>query len=174
MLPDKDAFDYFIRGEFHYQQGRDEEALKSYSQALRRQPDHFLSLLASGLTLLKTGQYRSAEAALNRAIALNPDIVLSQRMFSPMFMEQKRPDSITVSPDSALTSSAAVSRAATNGMNSKRRLPTSIVPSNSDRILHLAYYNRGVAHYRAGDSESGPARLDGGRRVRARSQRSIQ
>ena len=51
-----------------------EQALQSYSQALRLKPDHFLSLLASGAVLRSLGRYEVGEAILTGAIAVNPRV----------------------------------------------------------------------------------------------------
>ena len=66
------ATDYYLLGEYHAQHGRPDQALASYWQALTRQPDHYLSLLAAGVTLGELQKYESAETMLTGAIAMNP------------------------------------------------------------------------------------------------------
>jgi tetratricopeptide (TPR) repeat protein len=67
------GLDYFILGEFHYMcEEQPEKALADYSLALRRQPDHYLSLLATGLTLWERKRHNEAVAMLTGAIAVNP------------------------------------------------------------------------------------------------------
>jgi tetratricopeptide (TPR) repeat protein len=71
------ATDYYLLGEYHAQHGQQDEALACYWQALARQPDHYLSLLAAGLTLGALKEYKSAEAMLSGVIAMNPQSVLA-------------------------------------------------------------------------------------------------
>ena len=67
------GLDYFILGEFHFMcEDQPDKALADYSLALRRQPDHYLSLLASGLTLWERERHEEAIAMLTGAIAVNP------------------------------------------------------------------------------------------------------
>ena len=70
------ATDYYLLGEYHAQHGQQDEALASYWQALARQPDHYLSLLAAGVALGELKEYKSAEAMLTGAIAMNPQTTL--------------------------------------------------------------------------------------------------
>jgi tetratricopeptide (TPR) repeat protein len=71
------APDYFILGEHHVQHGRLEQALASYGQALTQRPDHYLSLLASGVVLGELKRHEVAEAMLTGAIAMNPQTTLA-------------------------------------------------------------------------------------------------
>ena len=70
------AMDHFLLGEYHTRHGRQDQALASYWQALAQQPDHYLSLLASGVALGELKKHESAEAMLTGAIAMNPQTVL--------------------------------------------------------------------------------------------------
>ncbi len=69
-LSDSGAIGCFARGEFEYFRGRKKEALEQFSIALRREPNHYLSAMASGLTLLESGQYADAEAMLAAAAGM--------------------------------------------------------------------------------------------------------
>ncbi|MCC6126083.1 MAG: tetratricopeptide repeat protein [Pirellulales bacterium] len=72
-LRNETALDYLILGDFHYLcENKFSAALDDYVQALQRQPDHFLSLLAAGLTLSWLKSDREAVAMLTGAIAVNP------------------------------------------------------------------------------------------------------
>ena len=71
-LPPATALDYFALGEFQHYQGQFEQALQSYSMALRRKPDHFLSLYGAGYALTCLYRHEAAEAMLTGAIAVNP------------------------------------------------------------------------------------------------------
>ena len=51
--------------------------MASYWQALTQQPDHYLSLLAAGVTLGELKEYKSAEAMLTGAIAMNPHTLIA-------------------------------------------------------------------------------------------------
>ena len=51
--------------------------MASYWQALAQQPDHYLSVLAAGVALGELQEYKSAEAMLTGAIAMNPQTVLA-------------------------------------------------------------------------------------------------
>ncbi len=70
------ATDYYLLGEYHARHGQQDEALASYWQALARQPDHYLSLLAAGVALGELKEYKSAEAMLTGAIAMQPKTTL--------------------------------------------------------------------------------------------------
>ena len=61
------ATDHYLLGEYHARHGQQDEALASYWQALARQPDHYLSLLAAGVALGELKEYKSAEAMLTGA-----------------------------------------------------------------------------------------------------------
>ena len=71
------ATDHYLLGEYHARHGRQDEALASYWQALARQPEHYLSLLAAGVALGELKKYESAEAMLTGAIAMNPQTVIA-------------------------------------------------------------------------------------------------
>ncbi|MHB8974423.1 MAG: protein kinase domain-containing protein [Pirellulaceae bacterium] len=71
------AADYYLLGEYHAQHGQQDQALASYWQALTQQPDHYLSMLAVGVTLGELQKYESAETMLTGAIAMNPQTVLA-------------------------------------------------------------------------------------------------
>ena len=71
------ATDYYLLGEYQSQHNQQEQALASYWQALTRQPDHYLSMLAAGVALGELKEYQSAEAMLTGAIALNPQTVIA-------------------------------------------------------------------------------------------------
>ncbi len=66
------ALDYFVLGEFQHYRAQFEQSLESYSLALDRQPDHFLSLFGGGWTLNRLMRQEAAEAMLTGAIAVNP------------------------------------------------------------------------------------------------------
>ena len=51
--------------------------MASYWQALAQQSDHYLSLLAAGVALGELKEYKSAEAMLTGAIAMNPQTVIA-------------------------------------------------------------------------------------------------
>jgi tetratricopeptide (TPR) repeat protein len=70
------ATDHYLLGEYHAQHGQQDQALASYWQALARQPDHYLSLLAAGVALCELKSYESAESMLTGAIAMQPQITL--------------------------------------------------------------------------------------------------
>ena len=70
------ATDHYLLGEYHAQHGQQDQALASYWQALARQPDHYLSLLAAGVALGELKEYKSAEAMLTGAIAMYPQTTL--------------------------------------------------------------------------------------------------
>ncbi len=65
------GLDYYVLAEYQAHRKRFDEALENYSLALRRDPDHYLSLLAAGVTLARLDRYEAAEAMLTGAIALN-------------------------------------------------------------------------------------------------------
>jgi tetratricopeptide (TPR) repeat protein len=71
------AADHYLLGEYHAQHGRLDQALASYWQALARQPDHYLSLLAAGVALGELKEHQSAEAMLTGAIAMNPQTMIA-------------------------------------------------------------------------------------------------
>ena len=71
------AMDYFLLGEYHAQHGRREQAVATYAQALAQQPDHYLSVLASGVALGGLKRYETAEAMLTGAIGMNPQTTLA-------------------------------------------------------------------------------------------------
>ncbi len=71
-LPPTTALDFFALGEFQHHQGQFEQALQSYSMALRCKPDHFLSLYGGGYALTFLFRNEAAEAMLTGAIAVNP------------------------------------------------------------------------------------------------------
>ncbi len=84
------AMDHFLLGEHHGQHGRLDQAVASYWQALARQPDHFLSLLAAGVALGELKKHESAEAMLTGAIAMNPQTVLGYVKRGASRLEQGR------------------------------------------------------------------------------------
>ena len=64
------------------------QAVASYWQALAQQPDHYLSLLASGVALGELKEHKSAEAMLTGAIAMNPQTVLAYAKRGASRLEQ--------------------------------------------------------------------------------------
>ncbi len=71
------GLDYYVRAEFEAHQKQFEQALENYSRALRCTPDHYLSLLGSGVVLVRLQRYEAAEAMLTGAIALHPHTTLA-------------------------------------------------------------------------------------------------
>ncbi len=82
------ALDHFVQGEFYAQQADWKSALDSYWLALDSQPDHFLSLLAAGVALVELEDYKTAEAMLTGAIAMNPDATLAYVKRGTIRMQQ--------------------------------------------------------------------------------------
>ncbi len=71
------ALGYFILGEYRFFHDNNlPAALEQYAWALRRDPDHYLSLLASGLSLWALHRWETAEAIFSGAIAVNSDTTL--------------------------------------------------------------------------------------------------
>ena len=65
-------------------------ALDEYNRALLRQPDHYLSLLASGLTLRKLRRWDAAQAMLTGAIAANPNSLIARLRRAGTFIYQEK------------------------------------------------------------------------------------
>ncbi|MHB8974088.1 MAG: protein kinase domain-containing protein [Pirellulaceae bacterium] len=84
------ATDHYLLGEYHAQHGQQEQALASYWQALAQQSDHYLSLLAAGVALGELKEYKSAEAMLTGAIAMNPHTVIAYLKRATARREQRK------------------------------------------------------------------------------------
>jgi Flp pilus assembly protein TadD len=67
------AKDYLQHGLLLSGEGRDEQAVKSYRQAISLKPDWAEAHSLLGSCLSRVGQYREAEAELRKAVALKPD-----------------------------------------------------------------------------------------------------
>ena len=71
------ALNDFMIGEYKSQEGQVDDALSHYTRALRRRPNHFLSLLGMAGALYQLRRYEAAEAMLTGAIALSPDTAIA-------------------------------------------------------------------------------------------------
>ena len=71
------AMDYFVLAEYHARRGQLEEAVAAYWRALDNRRDHYLSLLALGITLGELQRFDLAESVLTGAIAVNPQTTLA-------------------------------------------------------------------------------------------------
>ena len=72
-LLDKAARDYVLHGSIQASEGRDEEAIRSFQEAVKLKPDWAEAYSLLGSALAKAGKRAEAEAALRRAVALKPD-----------------------------------------------------------------------------------------------------
>jgi serine/threonine protein kinase/tetratricopeptide (TPR) repeat protein/streptogramin lyase/subtilisin-like proprotein convertase family protein len=86
------ALGHFIEGELQYHLGQNDDAIQSYALAMHCQPDHQLSLFASGLTFLEVGHYEKAEATLNRVIDAVPGTILAYLRRGQLYANQGRLD----------------------------------------------------------------------------------
>ncbi len=86
-----DALDDFIRGEYQFYHEHDAiTSLDEYSRALVRRPDHYLSLLAAGLTLRRLQRSDAAQAMLTGAIAANPDSLVARMRRAGTYISQRK------------------------------------------------------------------------------------
>jgi len=67
-----EALFYGLRGDALRKQGREREAITAFNQALQRQPEYFHYYLQRGLAYQALGETRSANADLERSVALLP------------------------------------------------------------------------------------------------------
>jgi Flp pilus assembly protein TadD len=70
---DKAAKDYLSSGLLLAAEGRDEEAVKAFRQALAIRPNWAEARSLLGSSLARTGNYRDAEQELRKAVELKPD-----------------------------------------------------------------------------------------------------
>jgi beta-barrel assembly-enhancing protease len=68
----KEALFHGLRGDALRKQGREREAITAFNQALQRQPEYFHYYLQRGLAYQALGDTRSANADLERSVALLP------------------------------------------------------------------------------------------------------
>ncbi len=73
VLLDKAAKDYVLHGSIQASEGRDEEAIKSFSEAIKLKPQWAEAYSLLGSALARAGKLTEAEAALRKAVALKPD-----------------------------------------------------------------------------------------------------
>jgi len=79
QLAAETALNDFMIAEYKYEERKLDDALDYYRRALRRRPDHFLSLLRAGEVLHDLGRYEAAEAMFTGAVALSPDVPIAYR-----------------------------------------------------------------------------------------------
>jgi tetratricopeptide (TPR) repeat protein len=84
------------------QQGRLEEAVSRYNEALRINPGHVLARHNLGNALLALGRFGDAEASFRRVLELNPNIPETHCNMGNALLAQRRPDEAVASYRHAL------------------------------------------------------------------------
>ena len=82
----------FTMGNALRQQGRFEEAVARYGEALRINPTHVLARHNEGSALLALGRFGEAESSYRRVLELNPNIPESHSNLGNALLAQRRPE----------------------------------------------------------------------------------
>jgi tetratricopeptide (TPR) repeat protein len=158
LLQPTTALDHFAMGEYHAVRAEWEAALDSYSQALRLQPDHYLSLLASGMILVDLERDELAAAMLTAAIAVNPKITLAYVERGESCVRQGKPELAKADFATALKLNANLAKQYVGRSHAyymrqdwDRAIAESTRAIRLDPDLSVAYGERGNVHSRKGD-----------------------
>jgi tetratricopeptide (TPR) repeat protein len=77
--PTKTAVAYYEEGNAFYSKGQYQEALLSYNEALRLDPDYTVVHSNKGVVLYDLGQYQEALLSFNEALRLNPQMAFAHK-----------------------------------------------------------------------------------------------
>jgi len=87
---EKAAKDYLTHGLMLAGEGRDEDAAKSFRQAISLRPDWAEAHSLLGSALARAGNYKEAEAELRKAVTLKPDYAEGWNYLGQFYKDQRK------------------------------------------------------------------------------------
>ncbi len=162
-----DAQKYAAQGDQYYQQGKYDDAVTAYSQAIEMEPTNAEFYYGRGNVYLKKGLYQSAALDFDKAIQLDPDMALAYNGRGVAYGGQMQYDKAIVDFNKAIELDPDLAVAYDNrGLmyRDKYEYETSIIDFTRaielDPNLAKAYFNRGLAYGRIGQTDKARADLE--------------